>query len=121
VTHDAGTDLIVPLQATNGFGWSLMDGGSVASPGTLIAAISCVYVGPTQVAVTFASAPTHAAASLPLFYPCGGMNIGPSRRCPGGSGGGRRPRWLAKLRLLVGEHRELTLLDACEATPSALA
>ena len=48
VTHDAGTDLIVPLQAANGFGWSLMDGGSVASPGTLIAATACVYVEPDQ-------------------------------------------------------------------------
>jgi hypothetical protein len=78
VTHDAGTDLIVPLQAANGFGWSLMDGGSVAAPGTLIAATSCVYVGPTQVKVTFASAPTHTAAALLLFYPYGGMNIGAS-------------------------------------------
>ena len=78
VTHDAGTDLVIPLQAANGFGWSLMDGGSVASPGTLIAATSCVYVGPTKVKVTFASAPTHAAASLLLFYPYGGMNLGAS-------------------------------------------
>ena len=78
MTHDAGTDLIVPLQAANGFGWSLMDGGSVASPGTLIAATACVYVSPTQVEVTFASAPTHAAASLLLFYPYGGMNLGAS-------------------------------------------
>jgi hypothetical protein len=30
VTNDAGADLIVPLQAANGIGWSLMDGGSVA-------------------------------------------------------------------------------------------
>ncbi len=78
VTHDAGTDLIVPLQAANGFGWSLMDGGSVASPGTLNAATACVYVSPTQVGVTFASAPTHTAASLLLFYPYGGMNLGVS-------------------------------------------
>jgi hypothetical protein len=76
VTHDAGTDLVVPQQAANGFGWSLMDGGSVAAPGTLIAATSCTYVGPTKVAVTFASAPTHAAGSLLLFYPYGGMNLG---------------------------------------------
>ena len=78
VTQFAGTDLIVPLQAANGFGWSLMDGGSIASPGTLIAATACVYVGATQVRVTFASAPTHAAASLLLFYPYGGMNLGAS-------------------------------------------
>ena len=76
VTHDAGTDLIVPLQAANGFGWSLMDGGSVASPGTLIAAVSCVYVSSTKVKVTFASTPSHAAGSLLLFYPYGGMNLG---------------------------------------------
>jgi hypothetical protein len=78
VTHDAGTDLIVPLQAANGFGWSLMDGGSVASPGTLIAATSCVYASPTKVRVTFATPATHAAGSLLLFYPYGGMNLGAS-------------------------------------------
>jgi hypothetical protein len=76
VTHDAGTDLVVPLQAANGFGWSLMDGGSVASPGTLIAAVSCVYVSATKVKVTFPTPPSHAAASLLLFYPYGGMNLG---------------------------------------------
>ena len=34
---------------------------------------------------------------------------------------GRRPRWLTKSRLLVGVHHELTLLDARETAPSALA
>jgi hypothetical protein len=76
VTHDAGDDLIIPQQAANGFGWSLMDGGSVASPGTLIMATSCVYVSSTKIQVTFASAPAHAVGSLLLFYPYGGMNIG---------------------------------------------
>jgi hypothetical protein len=42
VTHEAATVRVIPLQAANGFGWSLMDGGSVASPGTLIAATSCI-------------------------------------------------------------------------------
>lgn len=78
VVHDAGNDLVIPLQAANGFGWSLMDGGSVASPGTLIPAVSCEYVSPTKVQVTFASAPGHEAGSLLLFYPYGGMNIGAS-------------------------------------------
>jgi hypothetical protein len=78
VTHDAGTDLIIPLQAANGFGWTLMDGGSVASPGNLIAATACTYVSPTKISVTFASAPQHTASSLLLFYPYGGMNLGAS-------------------------------------------
>jgi hypothetical protein len=78
VTHDAGNDLVIPLQAANGFGWSLMDGGSVASPGTLIAATLCEYVSSTKIQVTFASAPTHAASALLLFYPYGGMNLGAS-------------------------------------------
>ena len=76
VTHDAGTDLIVPQQAAKGFGWSLMDGGSVASPGTLILATACARVSSTKVQVTFGSAPSHAAAQLLLFYPYGGMNLG---------------------------------------------
>lgn len=76
VTHDAGDDLIIPQQAANGFGWSLMDGGSVASPGPLILATSCVYVDATHLTVTVASAPAHAAAALLLFYPYGGMNSG---------------------------------------------
>ena len=76
VTHDAGSDLILPQQAANGFGWSLMDGGSVASLGTLILATSCVYVSSTKIQVTFASAPAHAVGSLLLFYPYGGMNMG---------------------------------------------
>jgi len=78
VTHDVGTDLIVPLQAANRFSWAMKDGGSVASPGTVIAATSRVYVGPPKVAVTLASAPTHASSSLLLLCPYGGMNIGKS-------------------------------------------
>ncbi|HEY5084665.1 MAG TPA: hypothetical protein VII48_09095, partial [Rhizomicrobium sp.] len=54
--------------------WSLMDGGTVASPGTLIAATACARVSTNQVMVTFASAPAHPAASLLLFYPYGRMN-----------------------------------------------
>ena len=43
VQHDGGTDLIVPATlAATGQGWAVMDGGSVASPGAIVPATSCV-------------------------------------------------------------------------------
>ena len=54
-----------------------MDGSSVASPGTLIAATACVYVSPTQVGVALPRADAHGGMLL-LFFPYGGMNLGAS-------------------------------------------
>ena len=45
----------------------------------------------------------------------------PQRRGPGASSGGRHPRWLPTSRPPVGVHHELTLLDARETAPAALA
>lgn len=72
IAHDAGTDLIVPLQAANGVGWAVMDGGTYPSAlGTIIAATSCTRVNATTLLITLASAPVNAGTSCRLFYPWG--------------------------------------------------
>src|SRR6185437_5423764 len=52
VAHNAGTDLIVPLQAANGGGWAVMDGSNEASPGTVLTATACARVDATHIQVT---------------------------------------------------------------------
>jgi hypothetical protein len=71
VAHDTGTDLIVPLLAQSGQGFVVMDGGSVASPGTLRPATACVRVDATHLRITLASPLTNPSASCLLFYPYG--------------------------------------------------
>jgi hypothetical protein len=77
VQHDAGNDLIVPAtQAAAGAGWAVMDGGTVASPGTIVAATACQRLSATQVRITLAQALVHPSASCRLFYPYGTTTIG---------------------------------------------
>ena len=71
VAHDAGTDLVVPLQAVNGVGWAVMDGGSNANPGTIRTATACARVDATHLRVTLGSALTSASSGCSLFYPYG--------------------------------------------------
>ena len=72
VRHDGGTDLIVPqTQAALGAGWAVMDGGSVASPGTIVTATACVRLNATQVQITLSQALVNASADCLLFYPYG--------------------------------------------------
>ena len=73
ITHDAGNDIIIPQQAANGVGFTLMDGGSTAAPGAIINATSCTYIDSAHVLVTLASAPAHAASSCLFFYPYGSV------------------------------------------------
>jgi hypothetical protein len=72
VRHDCGNDLIVPAtQAAVGTGWAVMDGGSVAAPGTIVPATACVRLNPTQLQITLAQALGNSSASCRLFYPYG--------------------------------------------------
>jgi hypothetical protein len=74
VAHDAGTDLIVPALAANGQGFLVMDGGSVASPGTLRAATACLRIDATHLRLMLASPLTNPSASCLLFYPYGSFS-----------------------------------------------
>lgn len=77
VQHDGGTDLIVPAtQAAAGLGWAVMDGGTVASPGTIVAATACARLNATQVQLTLARPLANPSASCRLFYPYGTTTIG---------------------------------------------
>jgi hypothetical protein len=72
VMHDCGNDLIVPAtQAAVGIGWAVMDGGSVASPGTIVTATACVRLNATQVQITLAQGLVNVSANCRLFYPYG--------------------------------------------------
>jgi hypothetical protein len=77
VQHDCGTDLIVPAtQAAVGAGWAVMDGGSVASPGTVVTATACVRLNATQMRITLARGLANGSAACRLFYPYGAGTIG---------------------------------------------
>ncbi|HVC59663.1 MAG TPA: hypothetical protein VND19_04765 [Acetobacteraceae bacterium] len=77
VQHDCGTDLIVPAtQAALGSGWAVMDGGSVASPGTIVQATACLRLNPTQLRITLAQALANPSADCRLFYPYGTYMMG---------------------------------------------
>jgi hypothetical protein len=72
VQHDCGTDLIVPVtQAAIGAGWAVMDGGSVASPGTIVDATACVRLNTTQLRITLAQGLVNVSSACRLFYPYG--------------------------------------------------
>jgi hypothetical protein len=78
VQHDCGTDLIVSAntQAPLGSGWAVMDGGTVASPGTIVKATACVRLNNTQLQITLAQALVNPSANCRLFYPYGTYMMG---------------------------------------------
>jgi hypothetical protein len=73
IEHDGGDDLIVPLLGNQGVGFSVMDGGSTASPGNIIQARSCARVDATHLSLTLVSSPVNPHSSCRLFYPWPGI------------------------------------------------
>jgi hypothetical protein len=76
IVHDSGNDLIVPLQAANGAGFAVMDGGSIAAPGNIIVGIAAARIDATHISVTLASAIMNASPNVQFFYPYGSTQIG---------------------------------------------
>ena len=76
INHDSGNDLIVPLQAANGAGFAVMDGGSVASPGIIIPAIAASRIDATHISLILSQAIINPSASVLFFYPYGSTQIG---------------------------------------------
>ncbi|MEJ0016736.1 MAG: hypothetical protein WDN25_09230 [Acetobacteraceae bacterium] len=76
VQHDAGNDLIVPLQAATGMGFAVMEGGSTANPGAIVQATACTRTDATHLTITLAHALTNASAACHLYYPYGNVALG---------------------------------------------
>jgi len=76
VQHDTGDDVLLNGTAPGGTGFAVMDGGSVASPGTLRHATACVRLDATHLLLTLDGALVNPAASCLLFYPYGSARIG---------------------------------------------
>jgi hypothetical protein len=76
IRHDGGTDLLLPRQAANGRGFSVMDGGILDRSGIVVEAISCSKVDSTHLLVTLPRALQNDPRASGMFYPYGSYVIG---------------------------------------------
>lgn len=76
VTHDGGSDLLIPRQAASGKGFAVTDGGTIAGQGSVIPAVGCERISPTQLRLTLAHAIQNPSSLCRLHYPHGGEAIG---------------------------------------------
>jgi hypothetical protein len=76
VIHDAGNDLKVPLQATAGAGFAVMDGGTPGNDGTIVSAISCQRIDPTHLQIELQTTLKNVSGACQLYYPYGSIQIG---------------------------------------------
>jgi hypothetical protein len=76
IQHDTGTDLKIPLQAAIGTGFSVMDGGSISSPGAIVSAVSCQRVDATHLQLGLSRTLQNPSSLCTLYYPYGPGQIG---------------------------------------------
>jgi hypothetical protein len=76
IVHDSGTDLKVPLQAAQGLGFAVMDGGAPGNAGTIVSATACARVDSTHLKITLGAALQNPSSACQLFYPYGPSQIG---------------------------------------------
>jgi len=76
IQHDAGNDVVLPGTAAQGTGWTVMDGGSLAAPGTLVSATACARVDATHLELTLSQALVSPSSGCLLLYPWGSTRIG---------------------------------------------
>lgn len=76
IEHDAGSDLKLPLQASLGQGFAVVNGGSPDNPGAIAFPSSCTRLDPTHLILSFEAPLGAAAAQYALYYPYGPNQIG---------------------------------------------
>jgi hypothetical protein len=76
IIHDAGDDLKVPLRATAGAGFAVMDGGTPGNAGPVISAISCQRLDATHLQLELGTALQNVSSACQLYYPYGQAQIG---------------------------------------------